>query len=90
MFGRPRLLVTDSAKEFKGHAFQRGCEDYGIRIRYRDRGSVHQAVWSKGCSGSSTPFLRRSPARRVDPWRTATVIPRNGALASASPTWSGA
>ncbi|MBB5574681.1 transposase InsO family protein [Rhizobium paranaense] len=41
MFGRPRLLVTDSAKEFKGHAFQRGCDDYGIRIRYRDRGRVH-------------------------------------------------
>lgn len=40
MFGRPRLLVTDSAMEFKGHAFQRGCDDYGIRIRYRDR--VHQ------------------------------------------------
>ena len=41
MFGRPRLLVTDSAKEFKGHAFQRGCDDYGIRVRYRDRGRVH-------------------------------------------------
>jgi hypothetical protein len=34
MFGRPRALVTDSAKEFKGHAFRRGCEDYGIRIRF--------------------------------------------------------
>ncbi|WP_244399858.1 MULTISPECIES: Mu transposase C-terminal domain-containing protein [unclassified Agrobacterium] len=42
MFGRPRLLVTDSAMEFKGHAFRRGCDDYGIRIRYRDRGRVHQ------------------------------------------------
>jgi putative transposase len=42
MFGRPKLLVTDSAKEFKGHTFQRGCDDYGIRIRYRDRGRVHQ------------------------------------------------
>ncbi|NEV11338.1 transposase [Rhizobium sp. SEMIA 4088] len=42
MFGRPRLLVVDSAKEFKGHAFQRGCDDYGTRIRYRDRGRVHQ------------------------------------------------
>ncbi|MBX5299834.1 transposase [Rhizobium sp. NLR12b] len=41
MFGRPRLLVTDSAMEFKGYAFQRGCDDYGIRIRYRDRGCVH-------------------------------------------------
>lgn len=39
--GRPRLLVTDSAKEFKGHSFQRGCNDFGIRIRYRDRGRVH-------------------------------------------------
>lgn len=42
IFGRPRSLVTDSAKEFKGNAFQRGCEDYGIRVRYRDRGRVHQ------------------------------------------------
>jgi putative transposase len=41
MFGRPRLLVTDSAKEFKGHAFKQGCDDYGIRIRPRDRGRVH-------------------------------------------------
>lgn len=41
MYGRPRLLVTDSAMEFKGHAFQRGCEEFGIRIRYRDRGRVH-------------------------------------------------
>ncbi|MBB5536422.1 putative transposase [Rhizobium giardinii] len=41
MFGRPRLLVTDSAKEFKGHAFQQGCDDYSIRIRPRDRGRVH-------------------------------------------------
>ncbi|NTE57869.1 DDE-type integrase/transposase/recombinase [Agrobacterium tumefaciens] len=41
MFGRPRLLVADSAMEFKGHAFQQGCDDYGIRIRPRDRGRVH-------------------------------------------------
>lgn len=42
MLGRPRLLITDSAKEFKGHAFQHGCHDYGIRVRRRDRGRVHQ------------------------------------------------
>ncbi len=41
MFGRPQLLVTDSAKEFKGHAFRQGCDDYSIRIRFRDRGRVH-------------------------------------------------
>jgi putative transposase len=42
VFGRPRRLLTDSAKEFKGQAFQRGCDDYGVTIRYRDRGRVHQ------------------------------------------------
>src|SRR5690606_20726618 len=42
MFGRPQVLVTDSAKEFKGRAFLRGCEEYGIRIRYRDRSRVHE------------------------------------------------
>ena len=43
VFGRPRRLVTRiPAKEFKGQAFQRGCDDYGITIRYRDRGRVHQ------------------------------------------------
>lgn len=42
MFGRPRLLLTDSAMEFRGNAFQLGCDDYGIRIRHRDRGRVHQ------------------------------------------------
>ena len=52
MFGRPRLLVTDSAKEFKGHAFQRGCEDYGIRIRYRDRGRVHEGGVVERLSGN--------------------------------------
>ncbi len=41
MYGKPRLLVADSAMEFKGHAFQRGCDEYGIRIRYRDRARVH-------------------------------------------------
>jgi putative transposase len=42
MLGRPQVLVTHSAMEFKGHTFQRGCDDYGIRTRYRDRGRVHQ------------------------------------------------
>ncbi len=42
MFGRPKLLLTDSAMEFKGNAFQLGCDDYNIRIRHRDRGRVHQ------------------------------------------------
>lgn len=61
MFGRPRLLVTDSAKEFKGNAFQRGCEDYGIRIRYRDRGRVHQGGVVERLLGKLNGVLAMQP-----------------------------
>ncbi|RWK76779.1 transposase family protein [Mesorhizobium sp.] len=61
MFGRPRLLVTDSAKEFKGHAFQRGCEDYGIRIRYRDRGRVHHGGVVERLLGKLNAVLATQP-----------------------------
>ncbi|MER9048276.1 DDE-type integrase/transposase/recombinase [Mesorhizobium sp. M0923] len=61
MFGRPRMLVTDSAKEFKGHAFQRGCEDYGIRIRYRDRGRVHQGGVVERLLGKLNAVLATQP-----------------------------
>jgi len=61
MFGRPKLLVTDSAKEFKGHAFQRGCDDYGIRIRYRDRGRVHQGGVVERLLGKLNAILAAYP-----------------------------
>lgn len=61
MFGRPRSLVTDSAKEFKGHAFQRGCEDYGIRIRYRDRGRVHHGGVVERLLGKLNSVLATQP-----------------------------
>ncbi|MGO9390245.1 Mu transposase C-terminal domain-containing protein [Rhodoblastus sp.] len=41
-FGRPKQIVADSAKEFKGTAFQRGCDEYGVSIRLRNRGRVHE------------------------------------------------
>ena len=41
-FGRPKQIVTDLAKEFRGKAFQRGCAEYGVSIRRRDRGRVHE------------------------------------------------
>ena len=56
MFGRPR-----SAKEFKGNAFQRGCEDYGIRIRYRDRGRVHQGGVVERLLGKLNSVLATQP-----------------------------
>jgi len=61
MFGRPRLLVTDSAKEFKGRAFQRGCEDYGVRIRYRDRGRVHEGGVVERLLGKLNAVLAMHP-----------------------------
>lgn len=61
MFGRPRLLVTDSAKEFKGYAFQRGCEDHGIRVRYRDRGRVHQGGVVERLLGKLNSVLATQP-----------------------------
>jgi len=61
MFGRPRSLVTDSAKEFKGNAFQRGCEDYGIAIRYRDRGRVHQGGVVERLLGKLNMVLATQP-----------------------------
>lgn len=61
MFGRPRLLVTDSAKEFKGNAFLRGCEDYGINIRYRDRGRVHQGGGVERLLGKLNAVLATQP-----------------------------
>jgi putative transposase len=41
-FGRPKQIVTDSAKEFRGTAFQRGCAEFGVSIRRRNRGRVHE------------------------------------------------
>jgi putative transposase len=61
MFGRPRSLVTDSAKEFKGNAFRRGCEDYGICIRYRDRGRVHQGGVVERLLGKLNSVLATQP-----------------------------
>lgn len=61
MFGRPRLILTDSAKEFKGYAFQRGCEDFSIRIRYRDRGRVHLGGVVERLLGKLNGVLGRYP-----------------------------
>ncbi|MER8549231.1 MULTISPECIES: Mu transposase C-terminal domain-containing protein [unclassified Mesorhizobium] len=61
MLGRPRRLVTDSAKEFKGRAFQRGCEEYGIGIRYRDRGRVHQGGVVERLLGKLNAVLATHP-----------------------------
>jgi putative transposase len=38
MSGKPLELYTDNAAEFKSEALRRGCEQHGIRLRYRPPG----------------------------------------------------
>ncbi|WP_046868177.1 Mu transposase C-terminal domain-containing protein [Microvirga massiliensis] len=40
-YGRPKILHVDSAKEFQSVAFEQGCDEYQIKIKYRNRGCVH-------------------------------------------------
>lgn len=41
MSGKPAELYVDNAAEFKSEALRRGCEQYGIRLRYRPPGQPH-------------------------------------------------
>jgi putative transposase len=41
MSGKPLEMYTDNAAEFKSEALRRGCEQHGIRLRYRPPGRPH-------------------------------------------------
>ena len=41
MSGKPAELFLDNAAEFKGEALRRGCEQHGVRLRYRPPGQPH-------------------------------------------------
>ena len=41
MSGKPIELYVDNASEFKSEALRRGCEQHGIRLRYRPPGQPH-------------------------------------------------
>lgn len=41
-YGRPKLIHTDSGKDFRSNAFERGCAEFGISRKYRNRGRVHE------------------------------------------------
>ncbi|MEV7383640.1 recombinase family protein [Streptomyces lydicus] len=41
MSGKPRELYMDNAAEFKSEALRRGCDQHGIRLRYRAPGQPH-------------------------------------------------
>jgi putative transposase len=63
MFGRPETLVVDGGKEFKGGAFARGCKDYGIAIRPRHRGNVHQGGVVERLLGALNGVIGALPGR---------------------------
>jgi putative transposase len=41
MSGKPLELYVDNAAEFKSEALRRGCDQHGIRLRYRPPGQPH-------------------------------------------------
>ncbi len=41
MVGKPAELYLDNASEFKSEALRRGCEEHGIKLRYRPPGRPH-------------------------------------------------
>lgn len=41
MYGRPVCILVDNGKDFTSLAFQRGCEQHGIELRWRPLGKAH-------------------------------------------------
>lgn len=41
MHGKPKEVVVDNGKDFDSKAFQRGCDDAGIKLSFRPVGSPH-------------------------------------------------
>jgi putative transposase len=62
-FGRPVVIVVDGGKDFRSVAFRRGCEEYGIRIRRRNRGRVHEGGLVERLLGKVNQRLRRHPGQ---------------------------
>ncbi|GHE06452.1 transposase [Allgaiera indica] len=63
MQGRPKVVVVDSAKEFKGNSFSRGCADYGITIKPRNKGTVHHGGVVERLLGKVNTILRSLPGK---------------------------
>lgn len=63
MYGRPRQIVVDSAKEFQSSAFTQGCADYGITIRTRNKGTVHRGGIVERLMGKVNTVLRSLPGK---------------------------
>lgn len=64
-----------SGPDFRGAAFDRGCAEYNIKIKFRNRGTVLSYRWrlSSGFSGKSTDTSANMMEAPVARWPTGTV-----------------
>ncbi|WP_227754463.1 transposase family protein [Stagnihabitans tardus] len=63
MYGRPKQIVVDSAKEFQSSTFTKGCADFGIAVRTRNKGTVHRGGIVERLLGKVNTVLRSLPGK---------------------------
>jgi putative transposase len=63
MYGRPKQIVVDSAKEFQSSTITTGCADFGIAVRTRNKGTVHRGGVVERLLGKVNTVLRSLPGK---------------------------
>lgn len=63
MHGRPRSIHADSGSDFKAMAFSKACEDLGIDLHHRHRGTVHTGGVVERALGAANAELDDLPGR---------------------------
>lgn len=63
MFGRPKQIVVDSAKEFQSSTFLQSCADFGLKVRTRNKGTVHHGGVVERLLGKINTVLRSLPGK---------------------------
>lgn len=82
MSGKPAELYLDNAAEFKSEALRRGCEQHGVKLRYRPPGQPHYGGIVERVIGTmmrsvhdlpGTTFSNPGERGRYDSEKTATL-----------------
>lgn len=82
MSGKPAELYLDNAAEFKSEALRRGCEQHGVKLRYRPPGQPHYGEIVERVIGTmmksihdlpGTTFSNPRERRSYDSEKTATL-----------------
>jgi putative transposase len=61
MSGKPRELYLDNAAEFKIEALRRGCDQHGIKLRYRPPGQPHFGGIVERLTGTMMQLVHELP-----------------------------